>query len=376
MLKQNNRYQIKSGDSFIDFDGINTKQVHGYLEIKFTDQSTLKCTREHLVYTRQKSFIRACQLHPGATLPTGIKVVSNTFIDGDTAVYDIVNSMSHCYNTNNVISHNCSFIGSSETLIESNKLEALVTVDPIEIKGHLFYFQMPQSGHDYCITVDTSRGRGRDYSAFSVIDITKMPYNIVCTYKDNEITVIEYPILIARIGKMYNNALIQIENNDLGESVANSLWFDLEYDNLVWTKNEDINGGGKNSIIGIRTTRKLKSNGCTALKNLIECDQLIINDQRIKDELRVFVRQSKGLYGASNPKINDDLISTLWQFGWLSSQNYFANLTDINTSQMLSKQYANKIDEYLPIGFKSDGFEDEWFDKHQLSNDQIELLTL
>lgn len=233
MLKQNTRYQIKSGDSFVDFDGINTKQVHGYLVIKFTDQSELKCTRDHLVYTRSQTFIRACQLRPGVALSTGIKVVSNTFIDVDTTVYDVVNSATHCYNTNNVISHNCSFIGSSETLIESNKLEALVTIDPIEIKGQLFYFEMPQANHDYCITVDTSRGRGRDFSAFSVIDITKMPYNVVCTYKDNEISVIEYPILIARIGKMYNDALIQIENNDLGESVANSLWFDLEYDNLV-----------------------------------------------------------------------------------------------------------------------------------------------
>ena len=224
MIKQNTTYKIKSGNAFVDFDAINVKQTKGYLRIVFSDQSILNCTRDHLVYTRQKSFIRACQLRPGATMSTGVTVVSIPFIDGYTRVYDIVNSSTACYNTNNVVSHNCSFIGSSETLIESGKLEALPTINPIEIKGNLLYFEMPQSRHDYCITVDTSRGRGRDYSAFTVFDITKMPYTVVATYKDNEISVIEYPILIARIGKMYNDALIQIENNDLGESVANSLW--------------------------------------------------------------------------------------------------------------------------------------------------------
>lgn len=375
-IVHNTTYLIKSGNQWVPFDAIKRSARSDLVSIRFSDQSTLTCTRDHLIRVGVKTFIRACNGRVGQRVIGAGKIVSNTLIDGLNVVYDIVNSANGCYNTNNVISHNCSFIGSSETLIESSKLEAIPTVDPIEIKGHVFYFEMPVEKHSYCITVDTSRGRGRDYSAFTVFDITKMPYNIVCTFKDNEISVIEYPILIATIGKMYNNALIQIENNDLGESVANSLWYDLEYDNLVWTRNQDINGGGKNSIVGVRTSRKLKSNGCQAVKNLIECDQLVINDQRIKDELRIFVRQSKGLYGASNTKINDDLVSTLWQFGWLSSQNYFANLTDINTSQALAKQYANKIEEFLPFGFKTDGFDDDWLSKNRLNSDQIELLTM
>ena len=201
-----------------------------------------------------------------------------------------------------------------------------------------------------------------------------MPYNVVCTFKNNKVSAnIEYPMIINRIGRLYNEALVLVENNDLGEAVGSSLWYDCEYENLVWTHNEKIAGHG---VIGVKTTRKVKNTGCQALKELIDSHQLLVNDYRIIQELSVFVRQKKGLYGAQDTSINDDLTATMWLFGWLTQQTYFIDLTNTNTNQALGKRFKEQIDDYLPFGAVSDGVNDfQPTSYQQLDEDQISLLS-
>ncbi len=38
--------------------------------------------------------------------------------------------------------------------------------------GDLLIYQEPIKGHDYIMTVDVSKGRGQDYSTFTLIDIS------------------------------------------------------------------------------------------------------------------------------------------------------------------------------------------------------------
>ena len=79
----------------------------------------------------------------------------------------------------------CEFLGSTNTLINSQTIQRLSTKDPEFTNNGLDIYESPQENHYYAITVDTSRGIGGDYSAFVVVDITAMPYKVVAKYREN-----------------------------------------------------------------------------------------------------------------------------------------------------------------------------------------------
>ena len=115
----------------------------------------------------------------------------------------------------------CEFLGSSNTLINSRTISQLSSKEPIFYnEDGLSLYENPQEDHYYCITVDTARGIGGDYSAFVVTDITEMPYKVVATYRNNKVAPLLYPEIINKLGRDYNNAYILIENNDIGGQVV------------------------------------------------------------------------------------------------------------------------------------------------------------
>lgn len=266
----------------------------------------------------------------------------------------------------------CCFLGSSQTLVDGVKVSQIPFIKPKSETNGLNIFVPPIKSHNYIMTVDVSRGRGLDFSAFIVFDVSKMPYEIVATFKNNKISPIEFPTLINMVGKRYNEAQILIENNDLGEQVANELWYTHEYSEVLWTKDGKISGSG---IIGVRTTKGLKSKGCSNIKEIIDNDQLIINDYRVLEELSVYVLGKNGSYSAQDTHINDDLCSCLFLFGWLTEQDYFKDATNINTSEILSSKFKKMLEDesYMPFGFMDNGINDHEFTK--LNQDQIELLS-
>jgi hypothetical protein len=250
----------------------------------------------------------------------------------------------------------CSFVGSSYTLIDGFKLSTLTFIDHVFQKDNFKVYEKPQPDHSYVITVDTSRGQHLDYSAFSVIDITQTPYKVVGTFKDNKISTLALPFLVFNTARQYNNAYLLIEINDIGQEVANTIWYEYEYENVYFTAKEKLTEA--KGYPGVRSTKKVKAVGCAVLKDLIEKDQLIVNDHEILRELSVFVQQRTS-YGTEDPAINDDLCTTLWLFGWLTKQPMFADLTNTNIRKILSAQREQMISESMtPFGYIVDGVTD------------------
>ena len=231
--------------------------------------------------------------------------------------------------------YGCSFLGSSNTLISSTKLNILAPEEPISenAEGHRVY-ETPQQDKTYFLQADVSRGQGSDYSAFTVIEGSAAPYKVVCSYRNNTISPFNFPTVIQNVAKAYNNAYVLIETNDLGGQVSNILHTDLEYENVLMTKvmgrkgqilSQGFGGIGKNEM-GIRTTAQTKKIGCAILKRLIEENKLLLNDDRIITELMSFVSKSN-TYKAEDGQ-NDDLVMTLVFFAWLTRQEYFADLIE------------------------------------------------
>ena len=127
----------------------------------------------------------------------------------------------------------CEFLGSINTLISTQKLKTLAYRTPKQSNAGLDIHIPPKESNVYVITADVSRGTANDYSAFVVFDVTEIPYKIVAKFRDNEIKPLLFPTKIHEVAKAYNNAYVMVEVNDIGEQVANTLQFDLEYENLV-----------------------------------------------------------------------------------------------------------------------------------------------
>lgn len=261
------------------------------------------------------------------------------------------------------------FAGSSGTLIAGWALKQLHAAIPLHDKDGMRQFEPPVPGHQYAIVVDVSRGKGLDYSAFSVLDCTVMPYKQVCSYRNNMITPIDYAGAVFRTARSYNNAATLVEINDIGEQVAHSLHYDFEYDNVLFTESAGrlgkriTSGFGKSVDMGIRTTKSVKSVGCSILKLLVEGKQLLINDSNTITELGTFSR--KGTSYEAEPGNHDDMVMGLVLFAWLSDQGYFKDLTQINTLAQLREKTDEELQhDMLPFGFVEDGRpEDEVIDE-------------
>lgn len=257
----------------------------------------------------------------------------------------------------------CEFLGSSGTLISGDKLQMLSPSTPIAQSEGMSQYEKPQKDHSYAMIADVSRGKGLDYSAFSVIDITNMPYKQVCTFRDNFIGPVDYATILYNVAKMYNEAHLMVEINDIGGQVSDILYLDYGYENLVFTENagrsgKRVSGGfGKNVDRGVRTTKSVKAVGCSVLKMLVEQNQLIIQDFNTIQEFSRFSRKGNSYEAESGS--HDDLVMGLVLFSWLSDQSYFRDLTDINTMSQLREKTDEQIEEnLLPFGFIDDGLND------------------
>ena len=260
----------------------------------------------------------------------------------------------------------CEFIGSTATLIAPSKLKSMTFQVPIVSKNGMDVYEQPQSGKSYSIVADTSHGKGMDYSAFSVFDITQIPYRQVAKYRDNVISPMVYPNVIYQTGRRYNNAWTLIEINDIGQAVAESLYNDLEYENMLMCSmhgraGQKIGSGfGKNAQYGIRTSKQLKRIGCAALKEMIETDKLIIPDFDTIAELTTFASKYNS-YEAEEGH-HDDLAMGLVVFAWLVQQQYFKDMTDLDIRQQMYKDQMKSMEEdMLPFGIIDDGRDDNTF---------------
>ena len=259
----------------------------------------------------------------------------------------------------------CEFLGSIDTLISPSKLRQLAYRAPIASNAGLDVHIHPEEGRTYFLSADVSRGTKNDYSAFTVIDVTEMPYKIVAKYKDNEIKPLIFPQKIYDVARAYNQAYVLIEVNDIGEQVANTLQFDLEYDNLCMASmrgraGQVLGGGfsGGRAQLGVRTTKAVKKIGCSNLKQMVEDNKLIVEDIDVISELSTFI--VKGASFEADEGCNDDLVACLFTFAWATDQTYFKELTNVDMRATMMAEQADALEQDMaPFGFVVTGLEDE-----------------
>ena len=242
------------------------------------------------------------------------------------------------------------FFGTGDTLIGAETLLNFRATPPKRIieNGSVKVYADCEPKHDYIICVDVAKGRGLDYSTFSVIDVTVRPFKQVAVYRNNRISPILFPDIIYKIANAYNQAYVIIESNDAGQVVCNGLYHDLEYENI------HLESAVKRNAIGIEMNRKVKRLGCSGIKDLLEEKKLEIVDEDTIMEISTFV--SKGQSYEASDGNHDDLMMNLVMFGFFITTQYFSDMTDINLKQMMFEQQMAEIEaDMVPFGFIDDG---------------------
>lgn len=177
-MRINSKYKILSPEGFVDFKGIQ-KLKNKTREIFFDGGLTLRASYNHKIYNFDGKEILIRDIKIGDTIKShdGYLVVNDVKdYNYKSDVYDIIDAGElHLYYTNNVISHNCNFLGSGDNVIPNDTVENIKQnfMRPPENKfmgGSLWQWKEPVQGHKYIMGIDVSRGDSEDFTTFTIID--------------------------------------------------------------------------------------------------------------------------------------------------------------------------------------------------------------
>lgn len=259
------------------------------------------------------------------------------------------------------------FLGSSNTLISGHVLQSLVWDTPIKDEDSYTINEEPIEGNSYVISVDSSRGVEADYSVATVINVSKFPYKISCVFRNNAIRPLLLSNVIVSLAKKYNNAILLVERNTIGQVVVESCYHDLEYENIFSTiqgkRGQTLSMSfGKAAKSGVEMTSAVKRIGSSTLKTLIEENKITSLTSEIVNELYTFINKS-GSWAAEGGK-HDDLVMTLVLFSWAITQPYFKEMSNSDLRKSLMETGIIDNEEIFTFAGINNGInnkaEDSW----------------
>lgn len=303
-------YKTAYGIRKIKKPAIRIEFSNGYIETSLNHKFVNRVDNKDIILV-------AKDLQPGDVLQNNdskTKIIRITNI-GEIDVYDLIDVDGHIYYTNDLISHNCAFLGSSDTLISGEALmECERTVKETKlikntILNELEMYHKVQENNSYILSVDPSKDGIDDFS-INVIDVTAFPFVQVAT-ANLQVDYIIMPEHLNELGLYYNEALIIVENNEgSGASITDTLWRVYEYPNLY----RDVNTEGRKGVkkyTGFRTTTKSRPLIINLMKIFIEEGKLIIHSQETLNQLYTFTKAKNGSKYQAEDGFKDDAVMSL-----------------------------------------------------------------
>lgn len=259
----------------------------------------------------------------------------------------------------------CEFLGSSHTLISGDVLKEIESIKPqdrIFVQGteeFVKIYEEPLENHKYILSVDPAKD-GRDYFALHMIDVTKFPFKQVASGR-LQIDYLLMPNFLYDFANSYNTAFTIIENNEgAGQSIADTLKRDFEYENLYY----DRSGNKFKTYPGFRTTPKSRAQLLETLKLLIENKKLEIYDADTILELQRFILVKKKFQAEEG--FHDDLVMSLAiAFCLFNDIQNFEDFKEVAKS--IYSESDTDFADYITIGNFDDGNLETEFD--EMTND-------
>jgi hypothetical protein len=266
------------------------------------------------------------------------------------------------------------FMGSSHTLISAAKLGEMQHGEVQEIRdGKLKVYHYPQPGHKYIMNVDPAKD-GQDAFAVQVVDVTDFRFVQVATAQ-LQIDYLLMPEFINEWCEYYNNPYLIIENNEgAGQSIADQMRNDYEYENLHYDK--DIGRNRKKRYPGFRTTSKTRKQILQTLKLFIENDKLEINDKATISEFYQFILINNK-FQADDGAHDDMIMSLALTFVPFTNSKNFEDMKvlikNLYESDDLEESEKVEFGELLTIGSFDDGADEDYISqtKHETWNGHV-----
>ncbi len=217
----------------------------------------------------------------------------------------------------------CDFSTSGNQVVSVDILEFYKQTyikDPIEKRGNnqdLWIWSYPDYSKNYILTADCARGDGADYSSFHVFDVETLEQ--VAEYK-GQLTTKDYGNLVVTIATEYNNALLIVENNNVGWGTLQQV-IDRNYQNTFYSSTDltvidvertytnKLNTADKKLVPGFTTTTKNRPLMVSKLETLFREKSVVIHSVRLYEELNVFIWN--GAKAEAMKGYNDDLVMSL-----------------------------------------------------------------
>ena len=218
----------------------------------------------------------------------------------------------------------CDFTTSGHTVFENEMMkfiEETYICDPVEkrgIEGGLHIWEYPDYTRKYMVVADVARGDSLDYSAFHIIDIEESKQ--IGEFK-GQISTKEFGHMLFAISTEYNNALLVIENANIGWNTIQVV-IDKGYDNLYYSpkgdaatnaeaflsKGYDITDTTK-MLPGFTISMKTRPLTIGKLDAYLRDKAIVIQGKRTLEEMRTFIWMN----GRAEAQIgyNDDLVMSL-----------------------------------------------------------------
>ena len=263
----------------------------------------------------------------------------------------------------------CDFITSGQNVIDGVILEEMKNTtckEPIEKRGidsNLWIWEPADYTKDYIVCADVSRGDGTDYSAFHVIDVQDVKQ--VAEYK-GKISTRDFGNLLVNISNEYNEALLIIENNNIGWATIQQV-IDRDYPNLFYTSKDlqyvDVQHQitnkhyreEKKMVAGFSTTSKTRPLIISKLEEFFREESVVVRSNRLIDELLTFVYINNRAQAMAG--YNDDLVMSFAIGLWVRDTALRLRTEGIE----LTKKTLNRMQDidglYTPDENKNDSWD-------------------
>lgn len=281
----------------------------------------------------------------------------------------------------------CQFATSGDTVISNEILEKLdkqSIMDPLQKmhRDELWIWRFAQNKENYILSADVARGDGSDFSAFQILSIQKNEQ--VAEYK-GKISTVEFGQLIVRIAKMYNNALVVVENASIGWAVLQEI-INQGYKNLYYHKKDykyidpelhsrirqSKNFDKQKDIVGFTTSSRTRPLIIERMITIIQNNEFVIHSKRLLNQFWTFIWLNGKQQAMSG--YNDDLVMALAIGIWVRNTAYIIN----KEARAFAKTRLASINSGLNLKYKeqsqiSSGFFNSNNAFEQLQQNKIEI---
>ena len=211
----------------------------------------------------------------------------------------------------------CDFTTSGDVVYYPEHLEYMMTThvcEPMERRGvdkNLWIWESPDYTRNYIVVADVARGDGKDFSTFHVFDLETNAQ--VAEFK-SQLSPKEFGYMLVGIATEYNEALLVVENANIGWSTIESI-IERGYRNLYYSpksdsptsdsyisKYEDISKMTPGFTTSLKTRPLVINKG----REYFGDHSVIIRSKRLIEEMKVFIWKNGRAEAQSG--YNDDLV--------------------------------------------------------------------